>query len=82
MIKCDPPHLCRSPTVSADGQRVETATDAIKETSYFFAALRQLRTTAIGQIVENNKPMRQALVQVRGQTDFTDGNGGFVPRDV
>lgn len=69
-------------TVSADGQRVETATDAIKETSYFFAALRQLRTTAIGQIVENNKPMRQALVQVRGQTDFTDGNGGFVPRDV
>ncbi|HMV84279.1 MAG TPA: IPT/TIG domain-containing protein [Blastocatellia bacterium] len=69
-------------TVSADGRRVETSADAIKITSYFFVALRQQQTTAIGQIVENDKPVSQAIVQVRGQNDFSDGNGGFAQREV
>lgn len=69
-------------TVSADGRRIETSADAIKITSYFFVGLRQQQTTAIGQIVENNKPVSQAIVQVRGQNDFSDGNGGFAQREA
>lgn len=69
-------------TVSADGKQIETAADAVKEASYFFVAARQLRTTAIGRVIDDGRPTSQVIVQVRGQAGFTDGNGGFTPRDA
>ncbi|HNG28741.1 MAG TPA: cohesin domain-containing protein [Blastocatellia bacterium] len=69
-------------TVTADGKQVETAADAVKEASYFFVAARQLRTTAIGRVIDDGRPTSQVIVQVRGQAAFTDGNGGFTPRDA
>lgn len=66
-------------TVSADGQRLETAPNAITEiTQYFVAAPRQT-TTVVGRVVDSDgrTPVRQALVRGRGQEAFTDGNGGF-----
>lgn len=52
------------------------------EATYYFVAAPQLQTTAIGRIVDGAQPVRQALVRVRGQNDFTDGNGGFTPREA
>ncbi len=72
-------------TVSANGAQIETEAGAVTLTSYFFVSRRRLKTLAIGQVVEaqdNNKPVQQAIVQVRGQGEFTDGNGGFVPRET
>jgi uncharacterized protein (TIGR03437 family) len=71
-------------TVSADGQRVETAANAITETSIYFVALPRPVTTVVGHVVDSDgkTPVRRALVNSRGQETFTDGNGGFTLRNV
>jgi photosystem II stability/assembly factor-like uncharacterized protein len=71
-------------TVSADGQRVETAANAITETSIYFVALPRSLTTVTGRVVDSDgtTPVRRALVSVSGQEGYTDGNGGFVLRNV
>lgn len=72
-------------TVSADGQRIERAPNAVTETSYYFASGSRPMITLIGRVVENNlnhTPVRRALVNARGQGIFTDGFGGFVIRNV
>lgn len=71
-------------TVSADGQRVETGTNAITETSIYFAALPRPLTTVTGRVVDsdNTTPVRRALVTLRGQQTFTDGNGSFTLRNI
>lgn len=71
-------------TVSADGQRVETATNAITETSIYFAGQIRTLTTVTGRVVDSDgkTPVRRALVIVRGQESFTDGNGAFTLRNV
>ena len=70
--------------VSSDGQRVETGANAITETSVYFAALTRPLTTVTGRVVDgdNTTPVRRALVNVRGQETFTDGNGSFTLRNV
>ena len=71
-------------TVSTDGQRIETGTNAITETSIYFAALRRPLTTVTGRVVDsdNTTPVRRALVMLRGQQTFTDGNGSFTLRNI
>lgn len=71
-------------TVSADGQRIETAADAIKETGVYFVSASSAVTAVIGRVVESDgrTPVRRALVRARGQEGFTDGNGGFILRNV
>ncbi|MBI1763386.1 MAG: IPT/TIG domain-containing protein [Acidobacteria bacterium] len=71
-------------TVSADGQRVETGANAITETSIYFAALARPLTTVTGRVVDsdNTTPVRRALVTLRGQQTFTDGNGSFTLRNI
>ena len=71
-------------TVSANGQFVRTASGAIQETSYYFVAVPRQTTTVIGRIVESNgvTPVRRARANLRGQETFTDGNGGFILRQV
>lgn len=71
-------------TVSADGQRIETGANDITETSMYFVALTRALTTVTGRVVDsdNTTPARRALVRVRGQETFTDGNGGFTLRNV
>jgi len=70
-------------TVSADGSQIETAAIAITQTSYYFVSIRRPTAAINGRVVESSgRPVPQAIVQARGQTTFTDGNGGFVLRDV
>ncbi|HWQ33398.1 MAG TPA: FG-GAP-like repeat-containing protein [Blastocatellia bacterium] len=71
-------------TVSADGRRLATAANAITETSYYFASVVRPVITVIGRVVENDRttPVRGALVQTLGQEAFSDGNGGFILRNV
>jgi len=71
-----------SAPVSSDGQQIETAANAVEETSYHFIAAPQTTTAVIGRVVEDSNPVQLAIVQARGQADFTDGNGGFTPRAV
>jgi uncharacterized protein (TIGR03437 family) len=74
-----------SATVTADGQRIETARDAIKETTYYFVSIPRPTTTVYGSVVEEDStPARGALVQVRGQSIFalTDQNGAFTLLNV
>jgi len=74
-----------SATVTADGQRIETARDAIKETTYYFVSVPRPTTTIYGSVVEEDQtPARGALVQVRGQSIFalTDQNGAFILPNV
>ncbi|QQS47374.1 MAG: DUF11 domain-containing protein [Acidobacteriota bacterium] len=70
--------------VSADGQTIETAVDAVKRTSFFFVTIPRQTTTVVGRVVDGDgtTPVRWALARSRGQEGFTDGNGGFVLRDV
>jgi uncharacterized protein (TIGR03437 family) len=73
-----------SARVSSDGQRIETADGAITKTGiYFVSRLRQM-TTVTGRVFDSNgtTPVRNALVRTRGQETFTDGNGGFIIRNV
>ncbi len=71
-------------TVSADGMRIETAADAIKVTSYYFAAVSSRTTTITGRVVERDgkTPVIRAQVRFRGQEASTDGNGGYQLRFV
>jgi uncharacterized protein (TIGR03437 family) len=71
--------------VSADGMRVETGQNAVKETSYYFVSVPRPLTTIYGSVKEaDGQPARAAQVQVRGQSGFalTDVNGGFLLRNV
>ncbi len=74
-----------SATVTADGLRVETARDAIKEATYYFISVARTTTTIYGSVVEeDDTPARGALVQVRGKSVFalTDDNGAFILTNV
>ena len=74
-----------SATVTADGLRVETARDAIKEATYYFVSVARTTTTIYGSVVEeDDTPARGALVQVRGKSVFalTDDNGAFILTNV
>ena len=70
-------------TVGSDG-RLETASGAVTEGSYYFVSPQWPVATIIGHVVEADpqRPARRALVYARGQSTFTDANGGFVLRDV
>ncbi len=70
--------------VTTDGARVETAANAVTETSMFFVAVPQPVTTVIGRVVENDgtTPVRNAIARANGQEATTDGNGGFTLRNV
>ncbi|HKQ79054.1 MAG TPA: Ig-like domain-containing protein, partial [Blastocatellia bacterium] len=66
-------------TVTADGQRVETAPNAITEGSYYFVSIARPTAAISGRVVESDgRPIPRAIVQARGQSTFTDGFGGFV----
>jgi uncharacterized protein (TIGR03437 family) len=71
-------------TVSSDGQRIETAPNAITETSYYFVSAPRQTTTVVGRVVESSDgtPVRLAVARARGQEAFTDGNGSFILRNV
>lgn len=71
--------------VSADGQRVETTANAIKESTYYFVSTAHPVTTVYGGVVEEDMTAaRGAMVQVRGQSIFalTDQNGAFILPNV
>lgn len=70
--------------VSADGTRIETEESAITETTYYFVALPRPLTTIVGRVLDSdgNHPVRNAVIRARGQHALSDGNGGFVLRDV
>lgn len=75
--------------VTADGQTVETAPNAIRETTYYFVSRPRPITTIYGRVEEEIgggvvQPARGALVQVRGQSIFslTDQSGTFTLRNV
>jgi uncharacterized protein (TIGR03437 family) len=70
--------------VSTDGQRIETAADAIKTTSYYFAAPSRDTTTIVGRVLETDRrtPVNRALVRFRGQEAYTDGNGSYTLRYI
>ncbi|HEX9002818.1 MAG TPA: Ig-like domain-containing protein, partial [Blastocatellia bacterium] len=71
-------------TISSDGQRLETSANAITQTSYYLISRQWLKATVIGHVVEADgvRPVRRAVVSARGQSTFTDGNGGFVLRNI
>jgi uncharacterized protein (TIGR03437 family) len=71
-------------TVTSDGQRIETASGAITQTGIYFVSVLQQTTTIIGRVVESggSAPVRRVLVRARGREVFTDGNGGFILRNV
>ncbi|MDX2029973.1 MAG: Ig-like domain-containing protein [Blastocatellia bacterium] len=70
--------------VSADGKRIETAQNAITDTSIYFIGASPSTTTVIGRVLDsdNETPVRLARVISRGQEAQTDGNGGFLIRNV
>jgi uncharacterized protein (TIGR03437 family) len=70
--------------VSADGQRIETAANAIKITSYYFAAPARNTTTIVGRVLETDRrtPVSRALARFRGQEAYTDGNGSYTLRYI
>lgn len=70
-----------SARVSADGQRIDTADNAITVASYYFVSVRRQTVTLYGSVTEeDDTPARGALVQVHGQSVFshTDDNGAFI----
>lgn len=70
-------------TVSSDGSQILAPNGTVPEATYYFAALARPTTTVIGRVLDSDgTPARRVLVRVRGQEDFTDGNGGFVIRNV
>ena len=70
-------------TVIGDGQRIETAPNAITEAAIYFVANARQTTTVIGRALDFDRtPVRRALIRARGQEQLTDGNGGFILRNV
>ncbi len=68
-----------SAAVSNDGQRIETANGAVTGGGYYFVAEQNPTAALYGRVVENDgRPVRRAIVSARGQSIFTDSNGGFV----
>jgi photosystem II stability/assembly factor-like uncharacterized protein len=70
--------------VTADGERIETASNAIKQSTYYFVSKARKTITIYGRVIEEvsdgaTQPARGALVQVRGQTVFSlaDESGVF-----
>ena len=72
-----------SATVSSDGARIDTTANAVTQTSYYFVSRQWPRATIVGFVSEaDGRPVRRAVVDVRGQSVFTDNNGGFVLGNV
>ncbi|MFN0120657.1 MAG: Ig-like domain-containing protein, partial [Blastocatellia bacterium] len=70
-------------TVSADGSMVTTAAGAITESSYYFVSTKRSTAAVYGHVIEaDGRPVRRAIVQTRGQSTFTDSNGGYVLRNI
>ena len=68
--------------VSSDGGRIETDTDAIKTTSYYFASILRNTTTVTGRVLDVSGKPAKALVRCKGQIANTDGNGSYVLRFI
>ena len=67
----------------ADGTKIETAANAVTQTSYYFVSRQWPAATIIGHVIEpDGRPVRRAVVTARGQSAFTDNNGGFVLANV
>jgi uncharacterized protein (TIGR03437 family) len=72
-----------SAVVTSDGQFVETEVDAIKQGAYYFLVGQRPLTSVAGRVLESDRsPTRRARVRIRGQEALTDGNGGFLIRNV
>ena len=70
-------------TVTGDGQRIETGPNAITEAAIYFVGVARQATTVIGRALDADRsPVRRALIRARGQEQLTDGNGGFILRNV
>ena len=55
--------------VTSDGQRVETAANAITEGSYYFVSTARPTAAVSGRVVESDgRPVPRAIVQARGQS--------------
>lgn len=70
--------------VSSDGARIETSANAVKRSSYYFVARPTETRLVVGRVLESDRrtPVRRAVVSLRGQEIFTDGNGGYLLRYV
>ncbi|MEY4166235.1 MAG: tRNA(Glu)-specific nuclease WapA precursor, partial [Acidobacteriota bacterium] len=70
--------------VSADGQRIETGPNSIREASIYFVSNLRPVTTVVGRVVRagDNLPVQGAQVQAVGQQTLTDATGAFILRDV
>ena len=69
--------------VTSDGLFVETDSDTIKQGSIYFLVGQRPLTSVTGRVLESDRsPTRRARVRIRGQEALTDGNGGFLIRNV
>lgn len=68
--------------VSSDGGRIETDTDTVKNTSYYFASVLRNTTTVVGRVLDTAGKPAKALVRCKGQVTNTDGNGSYVLRYI
>jgi uncharacterized protein (TIGR03437 family) len=69
--------------VSADGQTIQTAENAIKKTGIFFMAKSFPITTVVGRVADCQcRPVSRAVARSRGQEIFVDNNGNFILRYV
>lgn len=60
-------------TISADGTRIETAANAVTQTSYYFVSRLWPTATIIGKVLDaNGRVLRRAIASARGQSVFTD----------
>lgn len=71
-------------TVSGNGATITTPPNSITEASYYFAAAPRGVTTLVGRVLDAGgaRAVRGALVRARGQETFTDGNGGYILKNV
>lgn len=69
--------------VSADGKRIETDSNTVKVSSYYFAAQYADTTTITGRVLNSDrKPVAKTVVRCKGQVATTDGNGSYLLRYV
>ncbi|NBO63486.1 MAG: hypothetical protein EBU88_01325, partial [Acidobacteria bacterium] len=70
--------------VSADGLRIETGPNSIREASIYFVSNLRPVTTVRGKVVRagDNLPVQEAQVRTLGQQTLTDATGEFILRDV
>ena len=70
-------------TISEDGTKIETAGNAVTQTSYYFVSRQWPTATIIGKVLDaDGRALRRAVVNARGQAVFTDNFGGFVLASV